>query len=51
MEKKKVSKEEIMILKKIITVELTDNNKVKRVYIKSIDDYSAKSVTPIKLCW
>ena len=26
---------------------MTDNNKVKRVYIKSINDYSAKSLTPI----
>ena len=33
--------------KAVIAVELTDNNKVKRVYIKSIDDYSAKSLTPI----
>ena len=31
----------------VIAVELTDDNKVKRVYIKSIDDYSAKSLTPI----
>ena len=33
--------------KAVIAVELTDNNKVKRVYIKSINDYSAKSLTPI----
>ena len=33
--------------KAVIAVELTDKNKVKRVYIKSIDDYSAKSLTPI----
>ena len=32
--------------KDVIAVELTDNNKVKRVYIKSIDDYSAKSLNP-----
>jgi hypothetical protein len=31
----------------VIAVELTDDNKVKRVYIKSIDDYLAKSLTPI----
>ncbi len=33
--------------KAVIAVELTDSNKVKRVYVKSIDDYSAKSLTPI----
>jgi predicted RNA-binding Zn-ribbon protein involved in translation (DUF1610 family)/transposase-like protein len=33
--------------KAVIAVELTDNNKVKRVYIKGIKDYSAKSLTPI----
>ncbi len=33
--------------KAVIAIELTDNNKVKRVYIRSIDDYSAKSLTPI----
>jgi len=33
--------------KAVIAVELTHNNKVKRVYIKPIDDYSAKSLTPI----
>ena len=33
--------------KAVIAVELTHNNKVKRVYIKSIKDYSAKSLTPI----
>jgi len=37
--------------KAVIAVELTDNNKVKRVYIKSINDYSAKSLNPIKLSW
>ena len=26
---------------------MTDKNKIKRVYVKSIDDYSAKSLTPI----
>lgn len=34
-------------VKAVIAVELTDKNKVKRVYVKSIDDYSAKSLTPI----
>ena len=33
--------------KAVIAVELTDNNKVKRVYIKSIKDYSSKSLIPI----
>lgn len=33
--------------KAVIAVELTDNHRVKRVYIKAIDDYSAKSLTPI----
>lgn len=33
--------------KALIAVELTDENKVKRVYIKGIEDYSAKSITPI----
>jgi transposase-like protein len=33
--------------KAVIAVELTDDSKVKRVYMKSIDDYSAKSLTPI----
>jgi hypothetical protein len=32
--------------KAVIAVELTDDNKVKRVYINSIKDYAAKS-TPI----
>ena len=32
--------------KAVIAVELTDKNKVKRV-LKAIDDYSAKSLTPI----
>jgi len=31
--------------KAVIAVEFTHNNKVKSVYIKSIDDYSAKSLT------
>ena len=35
------------VKKAVIAVELTDNNKVKRVYIKGIKDYSAKSLTPI----
>lgn len=33
--------------KAVIALELTDNGKVKRVYIKTINDYSAKSITPI----
>jgi len=33
--------------KAIIAVELTDKYRVKRVYVKSIDDYSSKSLTPI----
>lgn len=33
--------------KAVIAVELTAKHQVKRVYIKSIDDYSAKSLTPI----
>ena len=33
--------------KAVIAVELTDNNKVKRVCIKSIKDYSTKSLIPI----
>lgn len=33
--------------KAVIAVGLTDNHKIKRVYKKSIDDYSAKSLTPI----
>lgn len=33
--------------KAIIAVELTSKHQVKRVYIKSIDDYSCKSITPI----
>ncbi|OYQ31921.1 IS1595 family transposase [Flavobacterium cyanobacteriorum] len=31
----------------VIAVELTEKNKIKRVYVKAIDDYSAKSLTPI----
>jgi hypothetical protein len=33
--------------KAVIAVELTYKQRVKRVYIKSIDDYSCKSLTPI----
>ena len=33
--------------KAIIAVELTGKHQVKRVYIKSIDDYSCKSLTTI----
>jgi len=33
--------------KAVIAVELTNKHQVKRVYVKSIDDYSAKSLTPI----
>lgn len=33
--------------KAVIAVELTNKHQVKRVYIKAIDDYSAKSLTPI----
>lgn len=33
--------------KAVIAVELTAENKIKRAYVKSIDDYSAKSLTPI----
>lgn len=33
--------------KAVIAVELTNKHRVKRVYIKSIDDYSCKSITPI----
>lgn len=33
--------------KAVIAVALTGKHQVKRVYIKSIDDYSAKSLTPI----
>lgn len=33
--------------KAAIAVELTDDRKIKRVYIKSIEDYSAKSLTPL----
>jgi len=29
--------------KAVIAVELTGKHKIKRVYVKSIDDYSAKS--------
>ncbi len=31
--------------KAVIAVELTSDNKIKRAYVKSIDDYSAKSLT------
>jgi transposase-like protein/predicted RNA-binding Zn-ribbon protein involved in translation (DUF1610 family) len=33
--------------KAVIAVELTDKSKIKRVYVRAIDDYSAKSLTPI----
>ena len=33
--------------KAVIAVELTNKHQVKRVYIKSIDDYSSRSLTPI----
>lgn len=33
--------------KAVIAVELTQKHQVKRAYIKGIDDYSAKSLTPI----
>tara|TARA_B100000809_G_scaffold119961_1_gene118195 strand:- start:19163 stop:20065 length:903 start_codon:yes stop_codon:yes gene_type:complete len=33
--------------KAVVVVELTDNNTVKRVYIKGFKGYSAKSLTPI----
>lgn len=33
--------------KAVIAIELTDKQRVKRVYVKSIDDYSCKSLTPI----
>lgn len=33
--------------KAVVAVELTEKQQVKRVYIKAIDDYSAKSLTPI----
>ncbi|WP_243388930.1 IS1595 family transposase, partial [Flavobacterium aurantiibacter] len=33
--------------KAVVAVELSEKQKVKRVYIKAIDDYSAKSLTPI----
>lgn len=33
--------------KAVIAVELTAESKVKRVYMRAIDDYSAKSLTPI----
>jgi transposase-like protein/predicted RNA-binding Zn-ribbon protein involved in translation (DUF1610 family) len=33
--------------KAVVAVELSEKNQVKRVYIKAIDDYSAKSLTPI----
>lgn len=34
-------------IKAVVAVELSEKQKVKRVYIKAIDDYSAKSLTPI----
>jgi len=33
--------------KAVIAVELSEKSQIKRVYVKSIDDYSAKSLTPI----
>ena len=33
--------------KAVIAVELSQKHKIKRVYVRSIDDYSAKSLTPI----
>jgi len=33
--------------KAVIAVELTNMRRVKRVYVKAIDDYSSKSLTPI----
>ena len=33
--------------KAVIAIELNDCQKIKRAYIKSIDDYSARSLTPI----
>ena len=33
--------------KAVIAIELSDKHQVKRVYVKSINDYSAKSLTPI----
>ncbi len=33
--------------KAVIAVELNKKHQIKRVYVKSIDDYSAKSLTPI----
>ena len=33
--------------KAVIAVELTNKKKIKRVYVRAIDDYSAKSLTPI----
>lgn len=49
-EKSTENKAEAMIAKRkktVIAVELTNKYQVKRVYIKSIDDYSSKSLTPI----
>ncbi len=48
-EKKMVNKEEAIILKRkaTIAVELSKKHHVKRVYVQSIDNYSAKSLTPI----
>ena len=33
--------------KAVIAVELSEKHQVKKVYVKSIDDYSAKSLAPI----
>jgi len=33
--------------KAVIAVELSKKHQIKRIYVKSIDNYSAKSLTPI----
>lgn len=33
--------------KAVIVVELNKKHQIERIYVKSIDDYSAKSLTPI----
>lgn len=33
--------------KAVIAVEINQKHQIKRVYVKSIDDYSSKSLTPI----
>lgn len=50
MEKKKQNKGRSYDSKKkkaVIAVELNQKHQIKRVYVKSIDDYSSKSLTPI----